>query len=291
MLVSKIERPVVLFPSPLRYPGGKAQLSSYLEQLIEVNGLFGSSYYEPYCGGAGAALSLLESEAVERLFLNDADRRVYSFWRAALTESDRFVDKILTTDLSIPEWHKQREICNRKSSRLFDIGFATFYLNRCNRSGVLSGAGPIGGFQQKGRWKLDARFNREELANRIANLKKHKKRISISCSDAIVFLKRRLPRGRDRKACLVYLDPPYVQKGQRLYLNAYDAKDHWKLGKYLDQQLTLNWIVSYDDCALVREIYSGFKFRRLNIKYSLQSKREGRELLISPQWMRLPYCS
>lgn len=279
------------FLSPLRYPGGKAQLASYLEQLIEANGLRGSTYYEPYCGGAGAALSLLESDTVDRLFLNDADKRVYSFWRAALTNTDRFVDKIHATELTIAEWHNQREICNRSSSRLFDMGFATFYLNRCNRSGVLSGAGPIGGFKQEGKWKLDARFNKIELAKRIAKLSQYKKRISIYCGDAIDFLKCKLPRGKERKDCFVYLDPPYVQKGQRLYLNAYDAEDHRNLGKYLRRQLQLNWIVSYDDCDLVREIYSGFKLRRLNIKYSLQRRREGRELLVSPQWMRLPYCS
>lgn len=137
--------------SPLRYPGGKACLAELLADAIRVNGLHGCAYYEPYAGGAGAALSLLMNETVSEIFINDADERVHAFWDAALNHTERFVEKILTIPLSVQEWHRQNEVCEKpRNHSRFNVGFSAFYMNRCNRSGVLTGAGPIGGFEQAG---------------------------------------------------------------------------------------------------------------------------------------------
>jgi DNA adenine methylase len=71
--------------SPLRYPGGKAVLVKFLAEVIVNNRLQDGIYAEPYAGGAGAALSLLFSEHVHRIVLNDADPCVYAFWDTILT--------------------------------------------------------------------------------------------------------------------------------------------------------------------------------------------------------------
>lgn len=271
------------FASPLRYPGGKACLAGFLGNVIRLNGLHGCTYYEPYAGGAGAALSLLISGAVSEIFINDADERIHAFWDSALNHSEQFIEKVLTTPLSIQEWHRQHEICRQPlgQSRL-DIGFSAFYMNRCNRSGVLIGAGPIGGFEQAGEWKLDVRFTRKTLAERLRVLAKLKERINISHLDALEFLKTKLPRGLGRKRVFVYLDPPYVEKGGRLYLNAYSEKNHRALADYICRQKTLPWIMSYDDAELIREIYAEKKVGNQPIRYSLQNKRTAQELIIAP---------
>lgn len=275
--------------SPLRYPGGKAGLTGFLADVIDLNDLGGCVYYEPYAGGAGAALSLLKQQVVSELYLNDADRRVVAFWRSALYASEQFVERIRTVPLTIEEWHRQRDICARPKSRAqFDVGFAAFFMNRCNRSGVLTGSGPIGGYEQAGRWRMDVRFNRNALAERILTLARMKNRIHVSCEDAIVFLKGRLPRGRGRDRVFVYLDPPYVNNGQRLYLNAYKPEDHAQLAHYLDAQNALAWIMSYDDSDLVRELYAGHKVALMPIRYSLQEKRSARELIIAPHRLGVP---
>ncbi len=143
------------FISPLRYPGGKANLFNLLKGIIELNNLRGCIYFEPYAGGAGAALNLLYNNVVSEIHINDLDKRVFAFWKAVLQETERFVDLVFSVPLSIEEWLKQRAICMRADEYdLFDIGFATFYINRCNRSGVLINAGPIGGYQQAGKWKF-----------------------------------------------------------------------------------------------------------------------------------------
>lgn len=278
--------------SPLRYPGGKGSLSAFLADLLELNDLTGCAYYEPYAGGAGAALNLLSQGAVSRVHINDADPRIAALWWAMLDDNDRFVDCIYATPLDIDEWRRQQAICataDRGDS--FALGFAAFYMNRCNRSGVLKGAGPIGGYAQDGKWRLDVRFNRDELASKVRDIGALRDCIEVTGLDAIEFLKRCLPAGRARARAFVYADPPYVIKGQKLYLNAYEPQDHAELARYLDRQCVLPWLVSYDDAPLIRSLYARHQIDLLPIRYSLQSKRAAQELLIAPQRVYLPAAS
>jgi DNA adenine methylase len=275
--------------SPLRYPGGKASLAGFIGDVIVENELSGCRYFEPYAGGAGVALALLSRGVVSDVNLNDADWRVYCFWEAVLNQTDKFVDKVSLIDVSIDEWHHQRAVSDSpKAHSPFEVGFSAFYLNRCNRSGVLTGAGPIGGIEQSGVWKLNARFNKEALIKRMLMIKEMRHNVSISNKDAIEFLKSELPRGNSRKNVFVYLDPPYVVKGQRLYLNSYSFKDHVHIARYLQKQATLPWILSYDDTVLVRDLYSKNRMYKLPVNYSLQVKKTASELLISPKQLKLP---
>lgn len=277
------------FHSPLRYPGGKARFTSFLTDTIDLNDLRNCTYFEPYAGGAGAALGLLKNGVVSKVFLNDADYRVYSFWRAALEHPNKFTDRIREVSLTIDEWRHQRHICaHPKSYSLFEVGFSAFYMNRCNRSGVMLGSGPIGGFSQNGHWQIDVRFNREGLAERILRLCDLKNHIKVACCDAIEFLKHMVPKGHARSRVLVYLDPPYVCNGHRLYLNAYDRRDHKRLAKYLTVQKSMPWIMSYDDSSLIREIYGSQCIFSMPIHYSLQNKRSAMELIICPRHLSMP---
>ena len=275
--------------SPLRYPGGKAALGPFLAEVINENGLNGCDYFEPYAGGAGAALELLFDGIVSRIHLNDADFRVYCLWHTIFRKRQQLTNRIRTVPLTIAEWRRQQAIAaNPRRYTQFDVGFATFYMNRCNRSGVITGAGPIGGYQQTGKYLMDVRFNRERLSERIDKIAARANCISISNLDAIDFLKQRLPSGRARSGVFVYLDPPYVVKGQRLYLNAYEASDHRKLARYLHAQSTLHWVMSYDDCELIKALYGSVSVRRFKINYALQRKRIAKELLVSPKRVATP---
>lgn len=264
-------------------------MSDFLEDVIDLNDLRGCHHYEPYAGGAGAALTLLEKKVVDKIFLNDADPRVFAFWNAVLNETDRFADRVLSVPLDIKEWHRQREICSNPSPHSsFDIGFSAFYMNRCNRSGILNGAGPIGGLQQNGKWKLNARFNRVTLAQRIRKTGAKSKQIQVSCMDAIDFLRSSLPVGKARRNTFVYLDPPYVNKAQRLYLNAYRPDDHAGIARYLSSQTALPWLMSYDDTQLIRNLYRKRHIFKLPIRYSLKEKRLAMELITCPLDLILP---
>lgn len=276
--------------SPLRYPGGKARLAGFLQRTIALNDLCGCHYYEPYAGGAGAAIRLLTDGHVTHLHLNDADRRIYALWKAILHDTQRFADRILTIPLTIDEWRNQHAICSGKSTpKLFDLGFSAFYMNRCNRSGILVGSGPIGGYDQTGAWGIGARFTRENLAARILLLGKLRDRITLANDDAMKFLSNTLPRGNARAKVFVYLDPPYVAEGKRLYLNHYQAADHRALSSYVMRQGRLPWIMSYDDNPLIRSLYQGnARLYLFSLRYSLQRRGLGRELLVVPRNISLP---
>lgn len=274
--------------SPLRYPGGKACLTPFLTDVLDLNDLRGVNYFEPYAGGAGAALGLLADDVVRTVSINDADIRIFAFWSTVLAEPHWFTEKILEAKLSLPEWRVHREVCTDPGGRaLRDIGFAAFYMNRCNRSGVLRG-GPIGGYEQMGEWRLDVRFSKTALVERVLKISHLRDRIFISNLDAVEFLKSRLPSGLGRRSAFVYLDPPYVIKGQRLYMNSYVADDHGAVAKYMCRQSALPWVMSYDDAELVRQLYSSEQIAFLPITYSLQEKRSANELIIAPHRLRIP---
>ena len=274
--------------SPLRYPGGKAGLSPFLTDVMDLNDIRGVEYFEPYAGGAGAALGLLAEGVVRRISINDADFRIYAFWHTVLNEPTWFVDRIMAAKLDLREWKEVRETCLFPSGKnMRDVGFAAFYMNRCNRSGVLN-SGPIGGYEQAGEWRLDVRFTKPALAERVLEIAKLREQIEVCNLDAVVFLKERLPSGIGRKNSFVYLDPPYVEKGQRLYLNAYEPEDHGAIAKYIAQQKVLPWVMSYDDTELVKHLYKNQQIALLPINYSLQEKRATNELVIAPHRVRLP---
>lgn len=265
--------------SPLRYPGGKACLASFLKDLI-VRYVPDCTYYELYAGGAGAALSLLSSGIVNKIILNDADAHIYSFWLSILNDTDGLIHKIEETRVDLDSWHKQKYIYdNAGQFSSLEVGFATFFLNRCNRSGILTKAGPIGGFNQAGAYKIDCRFNKKTLINRIEIVRGLSEKIDIYNQDSLQFIKDN-QRLLSRPDSFMYLDPPYYKKGKSLYLNAYSHKDHVELRDLLQSLRGYNWMVSYDDVPEIHDLYKDFSHTTHTLKYSLQSKKKTTEFFI-----------
>lgn len=267
--------------SPLRYPGGKTAISPLLMQIISLNKLEGGTYIEPYAGGAGAAIALLFSNTVQRVIINDYDKHIYSFWHSILMHTDKFIQKIESTQIDITEWEKQRSIIeNSEYHDTLDIGFAAFYLNRCNRSGILM-AGPVGGKNQTGKYTLDARYKRTPLINKINNIALQRDKIQIYNQDAIGFLEMVTDKIPDPK--LIYLDPPYYTKGELLYLNSYTHEDHvnlaWKLNSLSS---STHWVLTYDDTPQIRELYKKQKTTNYALNYFAHTPKKAHELLITP---------
>jgi len=266
------------FLSPLRYPGGKAKLSPFFYELIEKNELHDFEYAEAYAGGAGVALNLLTNRYVSAIHLNDLSYPIYSFWYSMLKNTEEFCKRINNISLSIEDWNFQKKIItSAKSYNIFDVGFAAFYLNRTNRSGILNG-GIIGGKSQEGKWKLDARFNRENLIKRIKLISLFKSKIHIYNLDAIEFLNKRIKSLSNN--VLIYLDPPYYEKGRELYDNHYLHNDHLEIAEVIENLEEKNWVISYDNTKPIREIYSGYDKLTYNLNYSAQEKYLGSEVII-----------
>lgn len=271
--------------SPLRYPGGKASMADVLRQIKQMNNLGGRAIAEPFAGGAGASLALLFDEMTPSIHINDLDHSVRDFWWAITERCDEFLDLMRKTRINMTEWRRQREIYRSKGRMpRLTRGFATFYLNRCNRSGVIFNGGPIGGVKQLGEWKINARFNKVELAKRCQRVADYADRISVSGLDGIEFIK-----SLEVSKTFFFIDPPYFEKGQSLYLNAANQEYHACLSEKLKKMTDAAWVLTYDDCQEIRDLYKGWaEIRPFSLRYSASERRGGREILITPKWLRLP---
>lgn len=263
--------------TPLRYPGGKSRLARYFSHLLVQNNLHEHTYIEPFAGGAGAAITLLRNNYVKDIILNDIDPGIYSFWFSALNHTDDLCKRVSTATLTIDEWHRQRTIARSPQEHSeIDLGFATLYMNRTNRSGIING-GVIGGQQQQGKWKMDARFNRAGLVNKITQIAQHKSRIKIFRLDALDFLNETVISELNK--AFIYIDPPYYKKGQALYENHYIHEDHCQLERHLHSIKHKNWVVSYDNVQEINDIYSSYNTIAYGINYSAAQRYKGNEVL------------
>jgi len=275
--------------SPLRYPGGKWRIAGFTRRLIELNSISGCRYIEPYAGGASLALSLLFEGTVARICLNDIDPAIFAFWHSLLNQNSKFIDAIDNVDITPEGWRGFRSeyltLKNKRSfckDELFRLGFATFFLNRTNRSGIMN-AGMIGGKNQEGEWKIDARFNKNELSRRIEKVGHFKNAISIDCSDAVDFMIKVKPKCED----FIYIDPPYYNAGPSLYYNAYHRNDHAKIRDAITT-LTSRWMVSYDSVPDIKKLYSNYKCRYLYLSHTAREFRRGKEILFFSADTRIP---
>ena len=276
------------FSSPLRYPGGKSSLTDYFAGIIKINSLYNCVYIEPYAGGAGAALNLLYLEYADKIIINDADYNIYCVWHSVLFNPNSFIKLIEETEVNIENWVKQKSILsNNKEFSKLEVGFATFFLNRCNRSGIITG-GPIGGRNQKGKWKINARFNKNNLIDRIKKIAFYKERIKIYNLDAIDLMTNVCNEYSEKSDLLFFLDPPYYETGGDLYLNFYDHKDHERLSEYLHEHRKGRWILTYDNVPQITSLYSDKRSFNYNIGYSAHEYRQGNEIIIFSDNLIIP---
>jgi DNA adenine methylase len=274
------------FASPLRYPGGKGALANFIKTVVSQNSLLDGEYVEVYAGGAGIAWALLFEEYVQRVHVNDINKNVMAFWWSVLEKTDDLCKYIQDTRVTMEEWHRQRAIQLKPNDHSpLEIGFSTFFLNRTNRSGILNG-GVIGGKQQTGEWKIDARFHKKDLVKRVQRIGQYASRIKIYNLDAIEFIKTILPKLPEKS--LIYLDPPYYHKGQELYENHYDKEDHEQIANLVTNHIAQPWIVSYDATHEIIALYKKYRSILYSISYSARERYAGSEVIFYSRGLKVP---
>jgi DNA adenine methylase len=273
------------FVSPLRYPGGKARIAPFATELLAAQPVRPRRYAEPFAGGAGSALTLLAGEYVDVIHINDLNPGIAAFWRCVFNQTKRFAHLVEEAEVSLDAWHSAREIyLNPKRRSDIELGFATFFLNRCNRSGILT-ARPIGGLQQTGQWKIDARFNRVDLAERIRFVGSYRRRVQLTELDAREFLTTLTPHKRE---VLVYVDPPYLSQGDDLYLDKLSAEDHRHLAAQLKRS-PLKWFLTYDtDDRVTDDLYVDLRCAEFDIKHTAQVNHIGSEFVVFADNLEVP---
>ena len=272
--------------TPLRYPGGKAKVAPFIKKLIEESKLSDGQYIEPYAGGAGLALELLLHKYVSYIHINDISKPVHAFWDSVLNHTEKLCRLIYNTPVSVDTWSEQKRIFNKKPlNNPVKFGFATFFLNRTNHSGILSG-GIIGGKKQDGPWKIDARYNNLELIRRIEAIADMRERISLTCQDAAEFI----TSGKSvwPKKTLIYLDPPYYRRDKNLYHHTYKHEDHEKMSKIIKKNRKQSWVVSYDNVPEIHEMYHECQHLSYNISYTVRERSVGREVMFFCDSLNVP---
>ena len=210
--------------SPLRYPGGKSKLASFIAKICIDNNI-SDTYIEPYAGGASVALDLLMNNVVEKIHINDADRSIYAFWYVLVNHPEVLMQVIQDTTVDMDTWEFQKEVQKRKDRcDILDLAVSTFFLNRTNRSGILK-AGVIGGNDQSGNYKIDCRFNKINLLRRMEVIASKRNKITVTNLDAIELIVREEKKSENLRK-LAYFDPPYYYKAESLYMNHYKPDDH-----------------------------------------------------------------
>lgn len=274
--------------TPLRYPGGKARFAPLIAEVITANKLTGGHYLEPYAGGAGVALALLIDGVVEHIHVNDADPAIAVFWRTATQRTSELVAMVASESITMDAWRHWRSVMRGDQPGTdLERGFATLFMNRTNRSGILKG-GVIGGKEQAGNYKIDARFMRDELCARITRIGKHASRIHVYEEDAhdlLVRCHQFLPT-----KSLVYLDPPYYVKGAGLYRNFYKHDDHVRIANLLGSvNFQRPWVVSYDNAEEIKEMYAYTKPYAYGLHYTAQRRYTGSEVMFFSRNMQAPH--
>lgn len=272
--------------NPLRYPGAKRTLINYIDNLLFANNLRGCCFIEPYAGSAVVGLELLQRGTIDSLVLCEKDILIYAFWKCVFDLTDLLCEKIYDTPITIDTWHQlnpYRQVTELNEASLLDLGFAGLFFNRTNFSGILK-ANPIGGISQNSQYNIACRFNKTSIIKIIEHLAQHRDSVEVYCNDAIEFMKMQNSRFL-RENCFAYFDPPYYEKGPKIYRHYYTHKDHIALSKYVMEVHHLDWLISYDDAPFICGLYSGTgaKYRPLFLDYSCASKTrtKGQELLIS----------
>jgi DNA adenine methylase len=275
-----------MFYSPLRYPGGKNKLSAFIAKLCIDNKINGH-YVEPYSGGASVALFLLMEGFVSKITINDRDRSIYAFWHSALNKTKELCEKIENAELTIEEWKRQKAVqSNKKSAGLLDLGYSTLYLNRTNRSGIIN-AGVMGGIEQKGSYLMDCRFNKSVLIQRIENIARYKKNISLYNKDAIKLIDK-IQFEAQNDNVVFYFDPPYYLKASTLYMNHYEDKNHKKVSDKIKSIKNFKWIVSYDNVPEIQKLYMDCPKKEFSFKHTAYEIREGQEIMFFSQNIEQP---
>jgi DNA adenine methylase len=268
-----IKRPII---SPLRYPGGKSSLYMQLRGLLRSNNLTSGIYVEPYAGGAGAGVALLVTGQVQKIVINDLDPAIFAFWQAVVGEPLAFARLIEDARLDLKEWARQKEVyLTVHRDDYMKLGFATFYLNRTNRSGALNG-GVIGGQKQVGTYKIDARFNKPELAERVRLIGMHASRIGLHNKDGLTVIQE---YALD-PTTLIYADPPYFDRSGSLYLNSFTEEDHAALAAMLNALNNSKWLLTYDDVPKVRELYADRRRELITLNYSAHRVLKAQEVMV-----------
>lgn len=262
--------------SPLRYPGGKASIAPAL-----LDGVDAEVWFEPFAGGLGVGLRALFDGVVDELWLAESDPVVRGLWEWIIADVDSLAEAVSDLVPSLDLFYRSRQVIAEDAAESEDLVLAGLVVNRCSRSGIIAGnVGPVGGASQSGRYTVSARFDPEALSARLRLLAPLASRMRMVGADGIEALESLATSGADDDVA-VFVDPPYLDVGDRLYRDRMGMEGHRRLAEAL-AGLECEWMLTINDLDPVRDLYGWAEVGRVPVRYCAASSRIAEELLITP---------
>jgi len=273
----------------LRYPGGKTKLRNQI--VGKLKKLIGVEYREPFFGGGSIGLRLLEERNFERVWFNDWDSGIVNLWTAVIQYPESLKQLVLNFEPSVSKFHEFKvELLSGVVKDAIEHGFKKLAIHQISYSGLgtMSG-GPQGGEKQASKYKIDCRWSPTHICKKIDAIHMLLAKAKACCSHCD-FSSLIEAKG---DGVIIYLDPPYFEKGNDLYQHGFNLNDHQRLADSL-KKTKHQWLLSYDDCEEIRELYEWADIEAIdNVNYSITAlkdkdtgKRTSRskvELLIYPK--------
>jgi len=283
--------------SPLRYPGSKKKLVFYLYEIIRYNKLNPNVLVEPFVGGGNIALHFLLNGIVNKAIIADKDKLIYSVWNVLFSNPDYLIDFIKKVKVNLNNFYRYKEMArNFENYEEEKLAEACIYLNRTSFSGIMTDeVGPLGGKDQQSQYKIDCRFSRKTLIQRIKYISTFRRNVIVlpfDWKDTIKYAEDWVRHKKRLNRLFFYFDPPFFNKAHDLYRCYFSKEEHRQL---YEEIICLNydWVLSYDNVPEIRELYSHNKYVTMHIEmpYSINShaQRIERELIITP--LALPRVS
>ena len=248
-------------PTIFRFPGSKAQLlvplTPFLDRLLQGR----KTFHDVFTGGGAVALLVAKRHPRLDLRLNDLDPDLSAFWRVVAADGvEGFCDQLRIR----PTIELFFELRRATPKTEVDRAFRALFFSRCAFSGLLNG-NPYGGNRQMSPNKVFSRYHGARLVQQI--MEAHKLltgRTVVTCVDGADYVRR-------HPTAPMYLDPPYFEKGDRLYRQRMSLTDHLGLADALRR--ASNWVLSYDRSPVIEELYAWAQCHAVGARYSVTGKK------------------
>ncbi len=242
--------------SPLRYPGGKSRAIHKIIAHFPKNIDFMSSHFV----GGGSIELYLADQGVEIMAYDNFDLLI-NFWNQLKYNRHNLYNIVLKNHpISKDEFYKmQKSILNEKDNLKRAAMF--YVLNRCSFSGLTLRGG------------MCLNHPRFTLNGINGLLSMNLDNIGFECLDFTDSIAK-------HKDNFKYLDPPYYTDNSLYGAMSIVHKNF----DHLNLRQTLNningWVLSYNDCGYVRELYDGYEIIELDWNYGMGKSKKSNEILI-----------
>lgn len=263
--------------SPYRYPGGKSKYCNEILQKLSIYLDKNNNFVDVFVGGGSITLAVAEKYRYHNIYINDIDPWVYSFWKLIAKNDSKEIKELFNLIDIKPTIDYFNHLREKNPQNEIEQAYYSIFFNRTTFSG-LGFNGPIGGKDQKSKYTIDCRYNSLKIKSNILEcIKLLSGRTIVSNNHFSNF------NTWSNTQYVSYLDPPYVEAGKQLYTYWMQKEEHILLSNIL--QVKNDWVLSYDDDELIRDLYKNNQIFNLSVKYSVDGKKTNlknkNELLIT----------